>query len=92
MHGSLTSITIRLVPTLINRGVLSLKKAADVSGEYNGGWSMGHFSTVKIPPVPTPASSTTFSTQPLDGPLETRFDTSSNGDIPLGELDQHAIP
>jgi len=90
MHGSLTSITIRLVPTLINRAVLSLKKAADISGEYSGGWSMGHFSAVKFPPASAPVSSTTFSTQPPDDPLETRFD--SHNDIQLDEFDQHARP
>jgi len=89
MHGSLTSITIRLVPTLINRGALSLKKAADASGEYSGGWSMGHFSTVKFFPMPALASSTSFSAQPLGDSLETRFDTDIHDDIPLDELDQY---
>ena len=79
MHGSLASITIRLVLTLINRGALSLKKAADVSNGLNSGWSMGHFSTLKFPPTPAQRS---------DDPLKTRF--YSHDDIPLDELDQHA--
>ena len=89
MHSPLTSITIRLVPTLINRGALSLKKAADVSGEYSSGWSMGHFSTVKFSSMPVLASSTTFSTQPPGDSLETRFDTDIHDGIPLDEFDQH---
>jgi len=91
MHDPLTSITISLVPTLINRSVLSLKKAADF-GDVDRAWSMEHFSTIKFERAPMPTSSMTFATQPSENLLETRSDTSGHDEIPLDELARHAGP
>lgn len=91
MHGSLTSITISLVPTLINRSVLSLKKAADFKGA-DSAWGMEHFSTIKFDRAPMPTSSTPFVTQPSANSSETRSYTSGHDDIPLDELARRAEP
>ena len=91
MCGLLTSITVSLIPTLINRGVLSLKKAADGNSESNRAWSMKHFSTIKFAPV-MPASSAILVTQLTDNSLGTRTDTSGHNDIPLDDLDEHTRP
>lgn len=91
MHGSLTSITISLVPTLINRSVLSLKKAADFE-DVDSAWGMEHFSTIKFDRGPMPRSSMTLATQPSHNSLETRSHTGGHDDIPLDELARHAEP
>jgi len=90
MRGLLTLITASLNPTLINRGVLSLKKAADVKSGFDVAWSMGHFSTIKFDPAP--ASSATLITQVQDDLVETRSDTDDRDAIPLDEFVQRGRP
>ena len=92
MRGSLTSITISLTPILINRAVLSLKKAADVSGGINRAWGMRHFSTIRFEPGAMSVSSASVISRLPDDPLETRLYTNSHSDVPLDELVQRAGP
>jgi len=86
MCGSLTSITISLTPMLINRAVLSLKKAADSRNGTDQARGTRHFSAVKFEPRPSVAS------RLPDDPLETRLDIYGHNDIALDELGQHAGP
>ena len=86
MRGSLTSITISLTPTLINRSALSLKRTADISSGLNQAWDTGHFSTAKFVPTPASASSEVLVARRQDNPLEIRFGTNGHGDIQLNEL------
>ena len=85
MHGLLT-MTISLAPTLINRSVLSLKKAADGSNGVNRAWNMGHASTVKFAHMPVPASSAILVARRQGDPLEIQSDTNGHNAIPLNEL------
>jgi len=86
MRGSLTSRAISLVPILINRAVLLLKKAADFPNGIDKAWGMGHFSTIEFKPPPTVVS------RLPDDPLETRPDADGHNGLALGGLAQRAGP
>ena len=90
MRGLLTLTTASLNPALINRGVLSLKRAADVKSGFDAAWSMGHFSTIKFEPIP--AASATLVTRFQDDLVETRSDTNGHDVIPLDEFVQRRRP
>jgi hypothetical protein len=86
MCGSLTSITISLTPILINRAMVSLKKAAQAHTGTSEAWSVRHFSTTEFrtEAVPVPPVATT-SRLPNDL-LESWLDTDGHNDIPLDKL------
>jgi len=86
MRGSLTSIAISLIPILINRAVLLLKKAADFRNGIDQAWGMGHFSTIEFKPPPTVVS------RLPDDPLETRPDADGHNGVVLGGLARRAGP
>ena len=83
MCGSLTPIAISLVPVLINRVVLSLKRTAYFNSTVNRVWSLRHFSNTRSEPVSTMATSETVVSQP---PTELLLDTDDHNDIPLDDL------
>lgn len=90
MRGSLTSTTISVTPTLINRVVLSLKKTAGANSRVIQPWSTGHFTSIRFEPRSMVGSSETGG-QLLDDPTEARMDTDDQDDIPLGEFIQYGI-
>jgi hypothetical protein len=83
-------MTISLTPTLINRVVLSLKRAADVNSTANGAWSTEHFSNMRFEPVPMAVTLGTVVGQPPDDPTETLSDSNGHNDIPLDDLIKYA--
>ena len=83
-RGSPTPITISLIPILINRAVLFLKKAADFRNGIDQAWGMGHLSTIEFKPPSTVVP------QLPDDPLETRPDVDNHNGVALGGLAQRA--
>ena len=77
-------ITANLIPTLIDRGVLSLKKATDIKDGLDGDLSMMHISSMKY--EPDPATSWVFSTRLTDDLLETWLSIDSHNDIPFDSM------
>jgi len=75
---------ISLIPILINRVVLSLKKAADVNDTANQAWNTGHFSNLGFEDVSTTVILDTVISQPQTDVL---LDTVDHNDIPLGDFD-----
>ena len=84
MCGSLTPVTISLIPVLINRVFLSLRRAADVDGTADQSW---HFSSLGFESAPMQMTLEAAISQPPDDPVETLLDASDW--IPLDELAQH---
>jgi len=81
--GPLTPMTISLIPILINRGVLSLKRTADVNSTVSRAWSTGHFSNMRFEPMSMTVASETVVGQPL---TENQSDTYDHNDVPLDDL------
>lgn len=77
-YESLISMIISITPVLVNRLVLSLKRAADVRDEYPGVWNAARFSEWEAPEIATLRYST-----------GSRMGTSHRRDIPLKPLIRH---
>ena len=86
MRGSLTPMTISLIPILINRVVLSLRKTVDVDNTVNRAWNTGRFSNMRWEPAQAPATSEgTVGQLPIEGLLG----TNDHNDISLDDLTRH---
>jgi len=76
-------MTISLIPTLINRLVLSLKKTTDINSTVDRAWDTGHFSNARFDPM----SMTTTSEAVVDeSQMESLSNTDGHNDIPLDDL------
>jgi len=82
-------MTISLIPILINRVVLSLKKAADSNNTANQAWNTGHFSNLRFGTVSMTVISETVVSQPQ---MDVLLDTVDHNDIPLGNFDWRRRP
>ena len=78
-------MTISLIPILINRVVLSLKKAADGDNTPNQAWNTGHFSNLRFETVSMTVISETVVSQPQ---MNVPLDTVDHNGIPLGNFDR----
>jgi hypothetical protein len=83
---------ISVTPILINRAMLSLRKAAHAHTGIDQAWSAGRFNTgeLKTEAVPVPPAAAT-SRSPED-PSESWMDTDGHNDVQLDELTQRARP
>ena len=83
---------ISLTPILINRAVLSIKRAADIGSKDTQAWSTVHFQSARFKQNSTVVTSETPASQPPEESMEARVNADDHDDIPLDELafDQRA--